>query len=689
MKKIVSLIAAFLLLGGIVFADVTVKELEGGNVEVTFFFASTKSNKVVIAGDWTNWKDGALPMTKTDKGWEYKTTVPMNTVMKYKFIADDAWIFDTKAPDKVDDGYGGFNGLVDVAAIVASQKAGTTVAAVAAPAGGSKISFQTWSMAGAQLKVPTVTGGDSATAGIGAKSYLKFSGNILPSVPAYAEIALFENDSFDNLYKDGSLTFKNGFTNFLVDTIFDPIYYFGGQKAAGTYLGHLKLGFDSDYVNFVTGYKYAKLPGHTNVSWTTVDSEWEAGYAETGGFSVFNLGQALRNYGDLVVNATIGPNRTADRAGSQYGLFSYVNAQYGNHYLDLQYNGAYGKTFDTIFDEIYEADFIGGYDGKFSPFEVKANVLYNVWGANIVSPDYMTPYNPSSSDVSGAKQGMGFLANFAANVQGIYTSDYYGVTLGYRARGFQANMMYVEEGADSHTHLVDQLGYLNTQRVWIDGFVYPMDALTVGLTTYAEIPLDKTAAKQHYNDKDNIQIYAKPSVEYKLDQLVDYKSSVAAYGKLYYNTAAADAFIRGTKTSQFLAEEAGLKGSVSDLSDTIKEADLYYGFDNGDEDYLFNTLLGVVKLPNDLSVQAGAGLRTANAGVTASKAPFGFFLGASTKLKVLQKPTAYVQFVYNMDPYKSFGDGQESLYLDNYVTYNGVDNYDGYAAARLGLHWDL
>jgi len=105
--------------------------------------------------------------------------------------------------------------------------------------------------------------------------------------------------------------------------------------------------------------------------------------------------------------------------------------------------------------------------------------------------------------------------------------------------------------------------------------------------------------------------------------------------------------------------------------------------------YLFNALLCAVRLPSDLSVQAGVGLRTANKGVAASNSPFGFSLGVSQKMKALQKPTLYAQFLYNLDPYKSFGDGQENFNLDGYVTYNGVNNFAGRAAFRIGLHWDL
>lgn len=687
MRRILSVIVALLLLGSAVFADVTLKELGDGNVEITFFFPSTKAAQVLLAGDFTDWQNGALPMNKVENGWELKKVFPANAVIKYKFIADGTWIFDIKAPDKIDDGFGGFNGLIDVAEVLAAKKGGGTATAAAA-SGGSKLRFQTWSMVGAQAVLNSSTF-EVQNAGVGAKSYLKFSGNALTGVPVYVEIALAENDGFKNLYEKGVLDLMDGLKNLAVDMVFDPIYYLNGQKKAGSYLGHLKLGFDTDYVNFVAGYKYAKLPGHTNVNWITVDSDWEAGWNETGGFAVFTLGPALRNIGDLVVNAAIGPNKTADRAGNQYGLFAYVNAQYGDHYFDVQYNGAYGTTYKNIFDEVYEADFIGGYAGKFGQFSLKANALYSMWGANIVSEDYMTAYNPSTSDVSGAKQGMGFLPNFAAIVKAAYEGDYFGMTLGYRLRGFQANMMYVEQGADGNSHITDQLGARNSMRAMLDAFAYPTETLTLRMSAYADMTLQKGATVKPYNDADNIQIFGKPSFELKLDRLLDAKASVEGYGKVLYNTKAADAFTRGTETSQFLFSEAGLKLSVADFSNSIDAVELYYGFDNRNTNYLFNTLIGAVKLPCGCSIQAGGGLRTANKGQAAPTAPFGAFVGLSSKLKMLQKPTGYVQFVWNMDPYQGFGSGQENFYLDGFVTSNGVNNFAGAAAVRLGLHWDL
>jgi hypothetical protein len=697
MKKMLSFIAAFLVLGGALFADVTVKDLGDGNAEVTFIFKGT-ANEVLLVGDFTNWKDGAVAMTKTDNGFVYTKTVPMDTTLKYKFIVDGTWLFDAKSPDKVDDGFGGFNGVVDVAKLVAVEKAkasGDSSALEKLKASQSGIKFGTWSMIGAQAKYASKDM-ELQSVGVGVKSYAKISGEAVKNVPIYLEIAVFENDGFENIYKKDSLDGDDGLKNILVDSFFDPIYYYGGQEAEKTKLGHFKVGFKSPYVNYLTGYKYAKLTPHTNVSWVTVDQDWEAGYNSTGGFSEFSLGSALQKIGDITINATIAPNRTADRAGNQYGLYSFVNAQIGDHYVDFQYNAAFNKTYDTIFDDIYEADFIGGYKGAFGPLTVKTNILYNVWGSVKVNDTYKVAYNPSSSDVSGVKEGKDFFYNSAANVQLDYTALTAGITVGYRYRGAQASMMYVEDGnADDHTHISDQLGYVNTQRIFLNGFVNPLSTVKVSLETYADMALltdyDSLAAYQKpYVDKANMQLFFKPGFDVDLESLLGgIPSSVSVYGKVKYNTSDKDKFTYGSDKSQFAFPEAGLKFNINDISDLVRDVTVYYGFDNNDKNYLFNTLIGKVVLPDDLSVQTGMGLRTANKGVADTDYPIGLFFGVSKQLKAAQKPVVYGQVLYNMDPYKGFGDGQEALNLDGYVTDAGQGNFAGAAAFRIGMRWDF
>ncbi len=682
---------------------------------VTFTIKAPASQLVVITGPspyFPNWSPDGIPMTKGDDGvWSYTLTAKKSDEIVYKFLLDGAWLADPNAPDSIDDGFGGKNGVVPVAAMVAAASGDTSALTIKA---GPK--FQTWSMLGAQIKFDTVETKDSSdrtlddagvdSAGIGLKSYWKFSGYAVDKVPIYVEVALAENEGFANLYQEGSFSkgvkkdpvreWKDGFTN-LADLVFDPIYYLDGQAAAGTYLGHFKTGFESEWVNWTTGYKYAKLSPHTNVSWVTVDKEWEAGYSEVGGFNIFELGSALRNIGDVVtLNATIAPNRSADRAGNQYGMYAFVTAQTPVGYFDIQYNGAYGKTFDTMFSHIYETDVILGYKGTFGPVTVKMNGLWSGFGDGDLSVNdneiYKSKYVPAASDVGPVSSDAPFLDGTASNVQVTYTADMFDVTLGFRHRGVQANMMYVEEGADDHTNISDQLGSPNTMKFWLEGNVTPIEMLTIGATVGAEKDLDTEELKG--DEKSLMKLNIEPKVSVKLTDVIGIDSSVDAYGKMYAYTNDAGKFDRGTKDgSSFILGEAGLQYNMGAINDVIGGINVKYALDNGNDDescdQLFNTVLAEVKLPLGFTVQAGFGLRTANGDADDPKAPFGAFLGAWKKLEVLQKPIVYAQCVYNMDPYMDFGDGQEQFNLDGYTLDNGVGNYEGAAAIRLAMRWEI
>ena len=603
--------------------------------------------------------------------------------------------------------------MVPVAALLAAASGDTS--ALAAKKGPK---FQTWSMLGLQGTIDTLgedKDGDEAgfdALGIGLRSYWKFSGYAVDKVPIYIEVALAENgqtgneeSGFDNLYKKDTLKFSDGIKNFLVDMVMDPFYWLGGQKSSTpdnavsatgwSYLGHFKTGFESDYVNWTTGYKYAKLTPHTNVSWTTVDKEWEAGYSAIGGFNIFELGSALRNIGDVVtLNATFAPNRSADRAGNRYGLYSFVTAQTPVGYFDVQYNGAYGTTFDTIFDEIMETDVIFGYKGTFGPVTVKLNGLYSAFGETKLPSGAKQAFIPASSDIKNTVADAPFLDGTASNAQITYTADMFDVTLGFRHRGIQANMMYVEDdNADDHTNIADQLGDPNKLKFWVDGNVTPIEMLTIGVTVGAEKDLDT----EGYTDKAKslMKLNIEPKVTVRLTDVIGIDSSVDAYGKMYAYTNDSAKFDRGTKDgSSFILGEAGLQYNMGAINDVIGGINVKYGFDNGNDDdacsQLFNTLLAEVKLPLGFAVQAGFGLRTANGDAADPNAPFGAFLGAWKKLDtILQKPIVYAQFVYNMDPYMAFGDGQEQFDLDGYTLDKGVSRYEGLAAIRLAMRWEI
>ena len=144
-------------------------------------------------------------------------------------------------------------------------------------------------------------------------------------------------------------------------------------------------------------------------------------------------------------------------------------------------------------------------------------------------------------------------------------------------------------------------------------------------------------------------------------------------------------------------------------SDIVKGVNVYYGLDMSNKVRYFNTLVGQVMFPGDVTANLAIGIKTEN---TLSDGdvykfdsdinnPFAFAVGVSKRFKAMKKPTLYAQFVYNMDPFKHFGDGQDQLNMNGAnvngswakETENGsidpVDWYDGRAALRCGIRWDI
>ena len=666
------------------FADVYIKDLDGTNVEVVFTFKDDAATEMAVIGDFCGWVEPGIPMAKNADGkWEVAVKSTVDGVLKYKFWYKGTYIYDFKSPDKIDDGFGGNNGLIEVSKVLAKQKAaelaasgdaaGAAALLASSGASSSGLKFQTWSMLGFQTKFTVGEEMAADSAGINLKSYWKASGNAVPNMPIYIEVAVAEQDGFNNLYQKGVKEWKDGFKNLLVDTIFDPVYYFGGQEAAKTYLGHFKAGFENDWFSYTTGYKYAKLPSHTNVSWVTVDQEWEAGYNQTGGFAQFATGNGVTEWFNDVLGAklkfVVAPNKAADRAGGQYGMYAYATAEFAGQYIDIQYNGAYGYTFDTIFDTIYEADLIFGYQGKFGPVTAKANYLLNGYGSTNIEDKYKSFFTPTSGVGTVNDVAENAIDNMAANVQVVYSDDYIDATLAYRFRGAQAGMMYVEQGADGHNNVSDQLGDPNTMKAWLN-LNYKMQYGNVGMEPYMTTKLVKAEG-----EKASMEIGGKLFGGYDFDVV---KFDAYANAK----------FLTEVEEDAFSIGDIGLKVSTPLVLNGLS---VIYGFDPDSTDAIFHTGIFELGLPAGITAQAGIGLRAAkdDSKVYDGK-EFGWFLGANMKLdKVPQKPILYTQLVWNMDPYKGFGDGQENLNLDGYVTDAGVGNYAGFGAFRVALRWDI
>lgn len=63
------------------------------------------ANKVIVAGNFNDWNERRLVMTKTAEGWELSYALGSGN-FQYKFIVDGQWILDPGNPISVDDGRG-------------------------------------------------------------------------------------------------------------------------------------------------------------------------------------------------------------------------------------------------------------------------------------------------------------------------------------------------------------------------------------------------------------------------------------------------------------------------------------------------------------------------------------------------------------------------------------------------------
>ena len=771
MKKIFAFISLFAIAAASIFADVTVKKLGGDDVEVTFFYGNPRASEVLLAGDFTNWQNGALPMEKGDKGFSITKTFKKSDELRYKFISDGNWTTDLKAPDFVDDGFGGKNSHVVIADMLGGDDDGAPKA---------KINFISWTMLGVQANYITQGKVDATEKGldldsvtVGFKSYDKFAGQFLPGCPLYIEIALAETELEDyehydyagskqvylyqkDAYDNEVVEWEDGLKN-LVNGIFgNPVAYLAkttnnteGNAGPGSnpFLGHLKFGFNTPYINFLTGFNYAKPDVRNAITWKTIDGNWDAGYQHVGGFNVFSLGDkaaaALEEATGISWDIGFAPNRTADRKGNKYGYWAWAGIKANDLVVDFQSNGMYDG---NLFDDPVEHDFIIGAKNVFALDDAKLKVAAQALIAthqksseDIVADgaSNTTDYFGYSTDVFYRSGDFDGIKNIAANVKASYEAETFSVGAEYRLRGAEASMLYVRENHDDGTFdLSEMLGNLNTQKITLDATVSPMEALSIGLNAAVEMPLEALDSSEDvvigYNanvqdwyakrcgnwvdpwfkrDNGSMELTIKPTATYKISD----NMSVTAYADMNYRA------LKSTETgvdddeiskyscadNQFRVKQAGASLAITDVSDVITGINVYYGLDLSNVNRYFNTLVGQVNFPGDVTANVAFGVKTENTasaeGVFDSELnnPFAFALGVSKKLKAAKKPTVYAQFVYNMDPFKHFGDGQDQLNLDranvkgswakeaSVGDIDPVDWYDGRAALRCGIRWDI
>ena len=219
---------------------------------------------------------------------------------------------------------------------------------------------------------------------------------------------------------------------------------------------------------------------------------------------------------------------------------------------------------------------------------------------------------------------------------------------------------------------------------------------------YAVYSANRTPNKRiDFESSDSKRFVGFAKVDYDLNEELYINGAVSAYGEVRFVTEDADKY--AGYDSKVLFAKAGIKYSMNEVSDVLKGFDIYYGLNNTSNTQVFNTLIARMYFPQEITADVALGLRTATAEYKGDvNNPFGFAVGVSKKLKSFKKPTVYAQFVYDMDPYKNFGDGQDALNLDGYglgdkVKNSGPDTpaqdavnvYEGTAAVRVGIRWDI
>lgn len=78
---------------------------------VTFFMkGNVSAGKVLLAGSFTNWENGALAMNRTDSGWVLDVKLGAGKYL-YKFISDGNWTIDRDNANVENDGLGNDNSV--------------------------------------------------------------------------------------------------------------------------------------------------------------------------------------------------------------------------------------------------------------------------------------------------------------------------------------------------------------------------------------------------------------------------------------------------------------------------------------------------------------------------------------------------------------------------------------------------
>ena len=395
---------------------------------------------------------------------------------------------------------------------------------------------------------------------------------------------------------------------------------------------------------------------------------------------------------------------------------------------------------ETDFSKPFEQDIIFGAKNKFGDnLTIAAQMAFTLYDnyddavaerdANYNEGSAAGSWNSmrghASSVIAFADEGsFDFIKHTAGEVKVSYDSDILIVSADYRYRGAEQNLLFVTEHQKpgGKTTQTDQLGKVNTQRITLDATVKPTDALTINVVPYFETVLSTDDWKLYhdalaelnsnwwcnrnrnaFHSEDGKRFAISEKVDFDMSDIIGMSSAVSLVSNQEFVTEDEDKF--AGYDSKALMNNFGVKFSLGDLGDTLQGIDIYYGLNNDNDYMMFNTLIGSLNFKGNTRVDAFVGIRSLTPEFDDADLnhPVGFGVGVSKQLKRAKKPTVYAQFVYDMDPYNEFGDGQDQLNLSNYgagdhyvyagdgdtVKCDSVYYYYGAAAVRMGIRWSF
>lgn len=530
-------------------------------------------------------------------------------------------------------------------------------------------------------------------ASLNAKSRLKINMDLLPNFTSYIEVLILNNEKKrGNLFDRHGRDAAGGIRDlFLYGILAKPIDHWGQGEAKENefiMLDQAKIGIDTEWFDWETGWSNAKMSAHKVGYWDTV-KDITASYYRNGGYGWFGMQKdskkGLKEVGPMGLNLAASFSHRSNNISALNGnefkknkegfgniidMFGFVDLGFvedvGAEKAEDKYNHRVGLQFDSALSYDHEgnkktympsADVILGYNGKF-PMGIYGgvNMLFNVHDTE------PTKDLSALHDLALAAK-LGWKWEFVDKLE-----------FGVKMRGNNTNLIFVEKPGDV-------LGAQNSLKFEVNDNFKVHEGIKLGVDGDVAFTLDKDAVNKTAkigagNDKDNMKYGIKPHAEFDLNDLANMNGAISFYTQFKGVSKTTDEFKRGSDSSKFICEDVGLKfSSGSDkktLNDTVNYYNIYLNWHNEEKDFSFFTLSGDVKLKSKMTLNGGIGARIPNKdieGDSSKASPVGVFLGFDYKFddKTIGGPTLFVRTQVGMKGYKGLGDGIKVDRNDNYV----------------------